>query len=39
MVSQVKAKKGKVAAARSETAPESEILERGGTPRPRDRRR
>lgn len=35
MVSQVKAKKGKVAAARSETAPESEILERGGTPRPR----
>ena len=35
MVSQVKAKKGKVAAARSETSPESEILERGGTPRPR----
>jgi hypothetical protein len=35
MVSQVKAKKGKVAAARSENAPESEILERGGTPRPR----
>ena len=32
MVSQVKAKKGKVAAVRSETAPESEILGRGGTP-------
>jgi hypothetical protein len=34
MISRVKAKKGQAAAARSETAPETEILGRGGTPPP-----
>jgi hypothetical protein len=34
MISRVKAKKGQAAAMRSETAPETEILGRGGTPPP-----